>query len=392
MLLKMNNSKTYEFPLINNKIFKNAYHINTSNRSAVFKVNIDHNYIKKELKNILKNNGINYDKEIIQTYIEYLISNSTIIIKFAIYNNKYITKNISKYKVNPMISNKLASMEDSINDYNAALHHNLKVLKKSPSLPSISFRNGNTQKKKTEELKSIKYIIREYKIINEIIKKNKEINKYLAKCLFINIKEHIESTSLFKLLINDEYYYNIQEYIGISLIDILNKKDDLKKIAYKTLYNCTEALKLLHDLKYGHFDIKLDNIVVNIKNNDIRIKLIDFGGASKFGEKEGIMITKGYVSPDFIKNKYKRTLKSDKKYDIYSLGIVFMLLRCPYSYEKWRETNEIINSKILKNYINIKELNNFEKKILKGMLNEYNYYRWDINKLNNILLKKKNIG
>ena len=176
MLLKMNNSKTYEFPLINNKIFKNAYHINTSNRSAVFKVNIDHNYIKKELKNILKNNGINYDKEIIQTYIEYLISNSTIIIKFAIYNNKYITKNISKYKVNPMISNKLACMEDSINDYNAALHHNLKVLKKSPSLPSISFRNGNTQKKKTEELKSIKYIIREYKIINEIIKK-KQRNK-----------------------------------------------------------------------------------------------------------------------------------------------------------------------------------------------------------------------
>ncbi len=91
--------------------------------------------------------------------------------------------------------------------------------------------------------------------------------------------------------------------------------------------NCCLATQQLHEKKIHHHDIKLNNFMINLLTNNV--KLIDFGFASeivgedsKFNSRAGTPI---YVAPEILQQKSKEIIFNEKS-EIYSLGISLALL------------------------------------------------------------------
>ena len=81
----------------------------------------------------------------------------------------------------------------------------------------------------------------------------------------------------------------------------------------------------MHDKGILHNDIKTDNILVDLKANDVRIYFIDFGqatfrsgGVLHFDEGDNSDDTEDYLAPEVCSG-----LQASPKSDIYSLGMIF---------------------------------------------------------------------
>ena len=114
-------------------------------------------------------------------------------------------------------------------------------------------------------------------------------------------------------------------------INLLDKDYTSKKMLkmFKTNFkHLLSQIKELHDMDIGHFDIKLDNIMVKFKPESRRIEkriLIDYGLAGKPPIFQ-IKGTPGFIDPECVipSIAYLHELKRPLilKSDIWSLGIV----------------------------------------------------------------------
>ena len=116
----------------------------------------------------------------------------------------------------------------------------------------------------------------------------------------------------------DEELFDWLIYNADKHISILDNKELLHnfKINFK---NLLLKIKQLHDMNIGHFDIKLENIMIKYKQGNKQFEklvLIDYGFATE-SPLSKIKGSPGYIDPGVILNNYL-TLKSD----IWSLGIV----------------------------------------------------------------------
>lgn len=108
------------------------------------------------------------------------------------------------------------------------------------------------------------------------------------------------------------------------------------------------GLSYAHANKICHRDIKLENILF-LKNdeNDLRLKIIDFGLSENFSQKKRLKEKHGtsyYVSPEVLKGNY------DERCDIWSCGVllyVMLIGNFPF-YSDIEGDDDIIYNKILK--------------------------------------------
>ena len=81
----------------------------------------------------------------------------------------------------------------------------------------------------------------------------------------------------------------------------------------------------MHSRNIAHRDLKLENILFTSKNiENLSVKLIDFGFASKYSKQEGMTLVLGsplYMAPELV-NK----ITYDEKVDIWALGCITYLL------------------------------------------------------------------
>ena len=82
------------------------------------------------------------------------------------------------------------------------------------------------------------------------------------------------------------------------------------------------AIKTLHENKYVHRDLKLENILIFDKN-DLILKIVDFGFAeiinpNYLASRSG---TPGYIAPEVFKN-----IPYTEKGDMFSLGVILYSL------------------------------------------------------------------
>ena len=109
-----------------------------------------------------------------------------------------------------------------------------------------------------------------------------------------------------------------------------------------------EALKYMHRRNVYHRDIKLDNILIRLEDNDqITLKFIDFGLACSLTPQNKlskdclrIVGTPDTLSPEFAKaiieqKPVKISPKSLKAADIYALGVVFYMLNDDHPHRKY---------------------------------------------------------
>jgi serine/threonine protein kinase len=102
--------------------------------------------------------------------------------------------------------------------------------------------------------------------------------------------------------------------------------------ARKAMTQLLQALRFLQkqDPSIIHHDLKLENIVYQQRGDDLFIKLIDWGGAltgTAEDQKGGYVYTASYKPPEVQVGV--AMAEPWWSYDIYSSGIVYLLLLCP---------------------------------------------------------------
>jgi non-specific serine/threonine protein kinase len=120
-----------------------------------------------------------------------------------------------------------------------------------------------------------------------------------------------------------QYSYIFMEYCkGVELFTLL-KSNFCHDVATKIVYQLLTAISHLQKFNIIHGDIKLENIIIDYKND---IKLIDFGISKQLDGGKAISLknhsgTIGYLSPEWLLFNYA-TLKTD----IWSVGILYFIL------------------------------------------------------------------
>jgi tRNA A-37 threonylcarbamoyl transferase component Bud32 len=140
--------------------------------------------------------------------------------------------------------------------------------------------------------------------------------------------DHPNIIKLYETLETPKYYHLILEYVpGISLYSYLKSKPNrtLDESEAKRLFKqVLSALDYCHSNNVAHRDIKLDNIILDLRNN---VKIIDFGFSTMHSQDVKSRIfcgTPSYMAPEIVGRKdYYGT-----QADIWALGILLYAMIC----------------------------------------------------------------
>lgn len=160
------------------------------------------------------------------------------------------------------------------------------------------------------------------------IKKDKLDSEEILEHLFSEIKimrkiDHPNIIKLHKVYESGSHIHLIIDYAeGASLFERFKfhkfSENNIARIALQL----TDILKYLASINIVHRDIKLENILLDHKENDYKIMLADFGLAAEatlsLKQRCG---SPGYVAPEILKKHYY-----DCKADVFSAGIVIYIL------------------------------------------------------------------
>lgn len=142
---------------------------------------------------------------------------------------------------------------------------------------------------------------------------------------------------------NDTAYYSMDYIPGESLASVVKEKGRLDETTLrKLLPGLLNALKLVHNEKIWHLDIKPANLMLR---NNASIVLIDFGASKQYEDKDGktltsssaMCYTSGYAPPEQISNNIKNI---GAWTDIYALGATLYNL---LTGDKPPQTDEILS-------------------------------------------------
>ena len=219
------------------------------------------------------------------------------------------------------------------------LKENYEIIKKIGSGPL-----GSVYKAKNVYLK--------YIVAIKIIKKSKDSNDDE-----LNIKEqinilkklsHPNIVKIYEFYITDNNYQLITEYCKKEFSKYIKRSFTEKQLAV-IFYQILSGLSYLHEQKIIHRNIKLKNIMILEKEEDIIskeeyywIKIVDFYTAEIFKRNQKIInknFNSYFSSPEGLKNNYL------EKSDIWSVGIILHIAltgKVPFD----GKTDEEINYKI----------------------------------------------
>ena len=163
--------------------------------------------------------------------------------------------------------------------------------------------------------------------VKAIKKKNVDKNEFLNEIEVLKTVDHPNIIKLFDCYYDKNFYYMVQEYCsGGDLFDYIQKEkcftEKKASIIFKQLLS---AVNHLHKKHIIHRDLKPENIVfIKTKNNDIFIKLIDFGASITYKGKNlsQELGTIYYIAPEVFMNNY------NEKADIWSCGIILYTMLC----------------------------------------------------------------
>jgi calcium-dependent protein kinase len=190
--------------------------------------------------------------------------------------------------------------------------------------------------------------------VKAIERKHIDSNSFSNEIAILKTVDHPNIIKLFDCYYDNNFYYMVEEYCsGGDLFDYIQKiKNFSEKIAATIFNQLLSAINHLHKKNIVHRDIKPENIVFipleeNKNNNDIFIKLIDFGTSVSIKNKSNLHEELGtiyYIAPEVFKNNY------NEKADIWSCGIILYTMLCGHppflGNDEDSIKNKILNCKV----------------------------------------------
>jgi len=128
----------------------------------------------------------------------------------------------------------------------------------------------------------------------------------------------------------EEYLYIVTEIVtGGELFDrIVSKGTYTERDAANLVKKLCEGLEYIHEMGIIHRDLKPENLLLKSKDNDVDIKIADFGLSKIMGSAAMTQTacgTPGYVAPEILKGA-----GYGKEVDMWSVGVITYILLCGF--------------------------------------------------------------
>jgi serine/threonine protein kinase/lipopolysaccharide biosynthesis regulator YciM len=158
-------------------------------------------------------------------------------------------------------------------------------------------------------------------VYSSLLKKQEFLQRFLREAKITASLNHQNIVKVFDLLIDNNNYYLIMEFIdGTSLRNYLENRNEINILNELDLFlQILDGVEYAHNKNIVHRDLKPENIMLS---KDRIIKITDFGLAFALGSHSltnpGVLMgTLGYLSPEQAQG-----IDVDFLTDIYSLGVI----------------------------------------------------------------------
>jgi serine/threonine protein kinase/lipopolysaccharide biosynthesis regulator YciM len=158
-------------------------------------------------------------------------------------------------------------------------------------------------------------------VYSSLLKKQEFLQRFLREAKITASLDHHNIVKVFDLLIDNNNYYLIMEFIdGTSLRNYLENRNEINILNELDLFlQILDGVEYAHNKNIVHRDLKPENIMLT---KDGIIKITDFGLAFALGSHSltnpGVLMgTLGYLSPEQAQG-----IDVDFLTDIYSLGVI----------------------------------------------------------------------
>ncbi len=217
--------------------------------------------------------------------------------------------------------------------------------------------------------------IRAMKVINkDLVKLQDDEKVFLKEIDILRTLDHMNIIKIYEYFEDDKNYYLITEIItGGELLEYVIKLPNFDEYHIKEIMlQIMSAVAYLHKNSITHRDLKPENILVdsNSNNDNINIKIIDFGTSNYFKKQKKLKLKVGspyYIAPEVLDGNY------NEKCDIWSCGCILYILLVGYPPFTGDNTNEIFheikNGKILMEGFEWDAVSDEAKDLVRKMLN-----------------------
>eukprot|EP01107_Rhizomastix_libera_P014278 TRINITY_DN4403_c0_g1_i1.p1 TRINITY_DN4403_c0_g1~~TRINITY_DN4403_c0_g1_i1.p1 ORF type:complete len:317 (+),score=90.22 TRINITY_DN4403_c0_g1_i1:64-951(+) len=157
--------------------------------------------------------------------------------------------------------------------------------------------------------------------IQKNVKNEVEILKQVKHPAIIALHEVIETPQQLHLVMD--------LVTGGELFDrIVSKQFYSEQDAAAVVYQILAALQYLHSLNIVHRDLKPENLLLKSKEDDIEIRIADFGFSKIMGES--VMLATACGTPSYVAPEVLEAKGYGKEVDMWSVGVITYILLCGF--------------------------------------------------------------
>ena len=178
----------------------------------------------------------------------------------------------------------------------------------------------------------------------KIIQKSKvDISVLMNEVNILSKLSHPNIMQIFEVFDDNTNIYIVSEYCkGGELFDIISTKGNFsEKDACVIMKQLMSAICYSHQNNIVHRDLKPENILMADDDEDLNIKIIDWGCAQTVKKTKHSKKADGtayYIAPEVLKGQY------NEKCDIWACGVIFYILLCGYPPFNGETDDEIYES------------------------------------------------
>lgn len=144
--------------------------------------------------------------------------------------------------------------------------------------------------------------------------------------------DHPNIINFYEMYVDENHFHLVTEFCGGGELfyHIIERGRFSEAYAAKIIKQVLSAIKHLHDKGICHRDLKPENILFESKSKDAQIRLIDFGLAKFYNNKNSKDLMKTrigtpyYMAPEVLEGAYDETC------DMWSIGVITYCLLCGY--------------------------------------------------------------